>query len=123
MTQWYSIQDLYSFEGKKLRHSKNPKTKWIKLDCVYKIRVGNKIVHVGRSDTCKNHGPAEKVRKAIIQMLGLESENAGVTLTKFWHKIRLNYLPNSSNISIGVIKTKNVGTVYKKEHQNTNIRV
>ena len=121
--KWYKLKDFYYFQGKRLRHSKTPTTKWIKLNCVYKIRIGDKIVHVGRSDTCKKHGPAEKVRKAIVQLLALEPHNPSVSPTKLWREIRLRYKPNSSNISIGVIKTKNVGTVYKKEHQNTNIRV
>ena len=73
MIKWYKITDFYRFEGKRLRHSKNPTTKWIRLNCVYKLRVGSKIVHVGRSDTCKKHGPAEKVRKAIVQLLALET--------------------------------------------------
>ena len=46
---------------------KNPKTKWIRLSCVYKIKIKSKIVHVGRSDTCKKHGGAEKVRKALVK--------------------------------------------------------
>ena len=41
MIHWYTIKDFYYFEGKKLRHSKSPKTKWIKLKCVYKIKIKN----------------------------------------------------------------------------------
>ena len=115
MIKWYSIKDFYYFEGKKLRHSKNPKTKWIKLKCVYKIKIGNKIVHVGRSDTCKKHGPAEKVRKAIVQLLGIEAHNPSITLTKIWQQIRLKYRPNSSNISIGVIETNAISKTYIQE--------
>ena len=115
MTTWYKIKDFYTFEGKKLRHSKKPKTKWIKLNCVYKIKIGDKVVHVGRSDTCKKHGPAEKVRKAIVHLLGLEQHNPSVTPTKMWKEIRLRYRPNSSNISIGVIKTNAVAKTYLQE--------
>ena len=115
MIKWYSIKDFYYFEGKKLRHSKNPTTKWIKLKCVYKIKIGNKIVHVGRSDTCKKHGPAEKVRKAIVQLLALEPHNPSVATTKLWKEIRLKYRPNSSNISIGVIETNAIAKTYLQE--------
>ena len=115
MTEWYSIKDFYTFQEKKLRHSKKPKTKWIKLNCVYKIKIGDKVVHVGRSDTCNKHGPAEKVRKAIVQLLGLEQHNPSVTPTKMWKEIRLRYRPNSSNISIGVIKTNAVAKTYLQE--------
>ena len=41
--KWYSIEDLYHIEGYKIKHSKNPKTKWIRLNCVYKIKINNKI--------------------------------------------------------------------------------
>ena len=49
--KWYSIEDLYDIEGFKIKHTKTPKTKWIRLPCVYKIKIGSKIIHVGRSDT------------------------------------------------------------------------
>ena len=115
MTTWYKIKDFYTFEGKKLRHSKTPKIKWIKCRCVYKIRIRNHIVHVGRSDTCKKHGPAEKVRKAIIQLLGLEAHNASVSTTKFWSEVKLKYKPNTSNISIGVIETNVIPKTFLQE--------
>jgi hypothetical protein len=115
MIKWYKITDFYRFEGKRLRHSKNPTTKWIRLNCVYKLRVGSKIVHVGRSDTCKKHGPAEKVRKAIVQLLALETHNPSVTPTKTWREIRLRHRPNSSNISIGVIETNAIARTYLQE--------
>jgi hypothetical protein len=115
MIKWYNINDFYYFDGKRLRHSKTPTTKWIKLKCVYKIRVGDKIVHVGRSDTCKKHGPAEKVRKAIVQLLGLEPSNPSVVPTKLWLEIRLRHRPNSSNISIGVIETNAIAKTYLQE--------
>ena len=35
--KWYSIQDLYTIEKYKIKHRKDPVTKWIKLPCVYKI--------------------------------------------------------------------------------------
>ena len=120
MTEWYSIKDFYYFQGKKLRHSKNPSTKWIKLKCVYKIKIGNAVVHTGRSDTCKKHGPAEKVRKAIVQLLALEEHNPSVTSTKLWQSIRLKYRPNSSNIRIGVIKTNAVAETYLQETKGKN---
>ena len=113
--KWYTINDFYYFQGKKLRHSKTPTTKWIKLKCVYKIRIGKEVVHVGRSDTCKKHGPAEKVRKAIVQLLALEQHNPSVVPTKFWKEIRLRYRPNSSNISIGVIQTNAIRKTYLQE--------
>ena len=72
---WYTINDLYTVQRFKIKHSKTPKTKWIKLPCVYKIKIDNKIVHVGRSDTCKKHGGAEKVRKALVNLLGLWENN------------------------------------------------
>ena len=74
---WYTINDLYTIERFKIKHSKNPKTKWIKLPCVYKIKIDNKIVHVGRSDTCKKHGGAEKVRKALVNLLGFGIQSIG----------------------------------------------
>ena len=113
--QWYNIDDLYTVEGFKIKHNKNPKTRWIKLPCVYKIKIANKVVHVGRSDTCKKHGPAEKVRKAIVQLLGLEPHNPSVSTTKLWREIRLRYRPNSSNISIGVIETNAIARTYLQE--------
>lgn len=113
--KWYSIKDFYYFEGRKLRHSKNPTTKWVKLKCVYKIKIGKQVVHVGRSDTCKKHGPAEKVRKAIVQLLGLENYNPSVAPTKMWQSIRLKYRPNDTNISIGVIETNAIAKTYLQE--------
>ena len=113
--KWYSIQDLYTIEKYKIKHKKDPVTKWSKLRCVYKIKIGKKIVHFGRSDTCKKHGPAEKVRKAIVQLLALEEHNPSVAPTKLWREIRLRYRPNSSNISIGVIETNAVAKTYLQE--------
>ena len=49
--KWYSINDLYTVKNYKIKHNKTPVTKWIKLKCVYKIKVGDQVVHVGRSDT------------------------------------------------------------------------
>tara|TARA_B100000900_G_C19942374_1_gene458237 strand:+ start:32 stop:484 length:453 start_codon:yes stop_codon:yes gene_type:complete len=112
---WYSIEDLYTIERFKIKHSKTPKTKWIKLPCVYKIKIDNKIVHVGRSDTCKKHGGAEKVRKALVNLLGLWEYNPSVTKTKIWEKIRLQHRPNSSNIRIGIIKTNAIKKTYLQE--------
>ena len=112
---WYSIHDLYTIEKYKIRHSKNPATKWVRLPCVYKIKIDNKIVHVGRSDTCKKHGGAEKVRKALVNLLGLWEYNPSVTKTKIWETIRLQHRPNSSNIRIGIIKTNAIKKTYLQE--------
>tara|TARA_B100000900_G_scaffold25809_1_gene20074 strand:+ start:1554 stop:1913 length:360 start_codon:yes stop_codon:yes gene_type:complete len=113
--KWYSIEDLYHIEGFKIRHSKNPKTKWIRLPCVYKIKIDKKIVHVGRSDTCKKHGGAEKVRKALVNLLAIWEYNRSVPKTKTWDKIRLQHRPNSSNIRIGIIKTNAIEKTYLQE--------
>ncbi len=113
--KWYTIQDLYTVEKYKIRHSKTPKTKWIKLSCVYKIKIGNKIVHVGKSNTCRKHGGAEKVRKAIVNMLNINDHNPSVTKTKFWEQIRLQHRPNSSNIRIGIIETNDIEKTYLQE--------
>ena len=113
--KWYSIQDLYTIEKYKIRHSKNPATKWIRLPCVYKIKKNSKVVHVGRSDTCRKHGGAEKVRKALVNLLGLWEYNPSVTKTKTWEKIRLQHRPNSSNIKIGIIETNDIGKTYLQE--------
>ena len=112
---WYTINDLYTVERFKIKHSKTPKTKWVRLSCVYKIKIDNKIVHVGRSDTCKKHGGAEKVRKALVNLLGLWEYNPSVTKTKIWEKIRLQHKPNSSNIRIGIIKTNAIKKIYLQE--------
>tara|TARA_R110000851_G_scaffold295993_1_gene450999 strand:+ start:387 stop:737 length:351 start_codon:yes stop_codon:yes gene_type:complete len=113
--KWYNIEDLYTVEKYKIKHNKTPKTTWIKLSCVYKIKIGNKIVHVGRSDTCRKHGGAEKVRKALVNLLGLWEYNPSVTKTKIWDKIRLQHRPNSSNIKIGIIETNAIGKTYLQE--------
>ena len=112
---WYNINDLYTVEKYKIKHSKTPKTKWIRLNCVYKIKVGPDIVHVGRSDTCKKHGGAEKVRKALVNLLNLHEYNPSVPKTKVWDKIRLQHRPNSSNIKIGIIKTNAIKKTYLQE--------
>jgi hypothetical protein len=118
---WHPISDFYVFDSEhRCRHRKDPPRKWIRLSCVYKIKIDNKIVYVGRSDTCRKHGPAEKVRKAIVQLLGLENYNPSVATTKLWREIRLQHRPNSSNIHIGVIETKNVQRIYTQESQRTD---
>ena len=118
---WHPISDFYIFDSEhRCRHRKDPPRKWIRLSCVYKIKIDNKIVHIGRSDTCRKHGPAEKVRKAIVQLLGLENYNPSVATTKMWREIRLQHRPNSSNIHIGVIETKNVQRIYTQESQRTD---
>jgi len=113
--KWYSIQDLYTVEKYKIRHSKTPAAKWIRLPCVYKIKINNKVVHVGRSDTCRKHGGAEKVRKALVNLLGLWEYNPSVTKTKIWDQIRLQNKPNSSNIRIGILETNDIEKTYLQE--------
>ena len=118
--KWYSIADLYTIDKYKVKHSKTPKTEWIRLPCVYKIKIKNKIVHVGRSDTCKKHGGAEKVRKALVNLLGVLEYNPSVNKTKYWEKIRLQHRPNSSNIKIGIIKTNAIKKTYLQETMGKN---
>ena len=113
--KWYKIEDLYTMDKYKIRHNRNPKTEWIRLPCVYKIKINEKIVHVGRSDTCKKHGGAEKVRKALVNLLNVFEYNPSVTKTKYWEKIRLQHRPNSSNIKIGIIKTNAIQKTYLQE--------
>ena len=112
---YYNISDLYTIDKFKIKHRKDPVTKWIRLPCVYKIKIGNSVVHVGRSDTCKKHGGAEKVRKAIVNLLGVCGHNPSVPETKYWKGIRLKFRPNSSNIKIGIIKTNAINKVYIQE--------
>ena len=113
--KWYSIQDLYTIDKYKIQHSKTPTTKWVRLPCVYKIKINSKVVHVGRSDTCRKHGGAEKVRKALVNLLGIWDYNPSVPKTKTWEKIRLQHRPNSSNIKIGIIETNDIGKTYLQE--------
>jgi hypothetical protein len=115
MIEWYSIEDLYTINDYKIKHSKNPATKWIRVNCVYKIKIDENIVHVGRSDTCKKHGGAEKVRKAIVNLLNLNQHNTSVPVTKYWSDIRLKYKPKPSNIKIGIIKTNAIQKTYLQE--------
>ncbi len=118
--KWYSIEDLYTIEKYKIRHNKNPATKWVRLPCVYKIKINNTVVHIGRSDTCKKHGGAEKVRKALVNLLNILEYNPSVTKTKYFEKIRLQHRPNSSNIKIGIIKTNAIKKTYIQETQRSN---
>ena len=119
-TNWYSIEDLYTIEKYKIKHKKNPVIKWIRLPCVYKIRINAKIVHVGRSDTCRKHGGAEKVRKALVNLLNIHEHNPSVTRTKLWEQIRLQHRPNSSNIKIGIIETDDIKKTYLQETSGKN---
>ena len=114
-TKWFSISDLNTIQDYKIKHKKDPVTKWIRLPCVYKIKIANKIVHVGRSDTCKKHGGAEKVRKALVNLLNVHEYNPSVPKTKTWDQIRLQHKPNSSNIKIGIIETNAIGKTYLQE--------
>ena len=118
--KWYSIQDLYTIKNYKITHKKEPATKWIRLPCVYKIKINNSIVEVGRSDTCKKHGGAEKVRKAIVNLLAVFEQNTSVPKTKRWEQIRLRHRPNSSNIKIGIIKTNAIKKTYLQETKGKN---
>ena len=118
--KWYTISDFYTWDDKKCRHRRDPVTKWVKLPCVYKIKIGESIVHIGRSDTCKKHGGAEKVRKAIVNLLNLTLDNPSVPKTKYWKEIRLKYTPNSTNIKIGIIKTNAIAKTYIQETQRSN---
>tara|TARA_B100000123_G_scaffold114598_1_gene84387 strand:- start:183 stop:551 length:369 start_codon:yes stop_codon:yes gene_type:complete len=119
-TKWYAIEDLYTIEKYKIKHNKNPKTKWIRLPCVYKIKINETVVEIGRSDTCKKHGGAEKVRKAIVNLLNVVEHNPSVTKTKRWEEIRLLHRPNSSNIKIGIIKTNAIKKTYLQETMGKN---
>ena len=119
-TEWYAIEDLYTIEKYKIKHNKNPKTKWIRLPCVYKIKINETVVEIGRSDTCKKHGGAEKVRKAIVNLLNVVEHNPSVTKTKRWEQIRLLHRPNSSNIKIGIIKTNAIKKTYLQETMGKN---
>ena len=118
--KWYSIQDLYTIKNYKITHKKEPATKWIRLPCVYKIKINSAIVEVGRSDTCKKHGGAEKVRKAIVNLLAVFEQNTSVAKTKRWEQIRLRHRPNSSNIKIGIIKTNAIKKTYLQETMGKN---
>jgi hypothetical protein len=113
---WHPVTDFYTFtRDYKCRHRKDPPYTWIRLSCVYKISINDTVVHVGRSDTCKKHGGAEKVRKAIVNLLNLNQYNTSVPITKYWSEIRLRYRPNSSNIKIGIIKTNAINKTYLQE--------
>ena len=113
-TNWYNITDLYTIDDYKVKHNRNPKIKFIKLPCVYKISINDKVVHVGRS---------EKVRKAIVNLLNVLDHNPSVTKTKYWEEIRLQHRPNSSNIKIGIIKTNAIKKNYIQEAKRNNIQI
>mgnify|MGYP001337525286 FL=1 len=112
---WFSIEDLYTIEKYKIKHKKNPVTKWVRLPCVYKIKIKDTVVEVGRSDTCKKHGGAEKVRKALVNLLNVLEYNKSVSKIKRYEQIRLRHRPNSSNIKIGIIKTNAIRKTYLQE--------
>ena len=118
--KWYNIEDLYTIKKFKITHKKDPATKWIRLPCVYKIKIDNTVVEVGRSDTCKKHGGAEKVRKALVNLLNVLEHNKSVSKTKRWEQIRLRHRPNSSNIKIGIIKTNAIKKTYLQEALGNN---
>ena len=113
----FNVEDLYQIQGKKIKHisKKDHKLNWIGGKCVYKILVEEKVIHVGRSDTCRKHGGAEKTRKAIIQLLGWEKHNPGITTTKNWKNLKNQYRPTLENIGIEIIFTDDIEKVYNKE--------
>jgi hypothetical protein len=113
----FSVEDLYIVENKKIKNiaKKDHDVNWIGGSCVYKILIGDQVVHVGRSDTCKKHGGAEKTRKAIVQLLGWEKHNPGITTTKIWKNIKDKYTPDIKNINVEIIFTDNIEKVYNKE--------
>jgi len=113
--KWYPIKEFYQIDDWKVKHRRNPKKKFIQLSCVYKIAINNTVVHIGKSTTCKKHGPAEKVRKAIVQLLDLCEHNPSVGKTKMWEQIRLQHKPKYTNIQIGVIETDAVDKIYTQE--------
>ena len=114
-TKWYKIDELYDFTNLRLTHKK--KGLFLRLSCVYKIKIDDKLVHVGRSDTCRKHGGAEKVRKALVQMLHLHDSNPSVIKTKYWETVRQEYHATPMNIQIGIIETDDIEKVYTKEHK------
>ena len=114
----FKVSDLYNIENKKIKHisKKKQHTEWVGGSCVYKIIVDDEIVHVGRSDTCKKHGGAEKTRKAIIQLLGWEKHNPGISTTKHWKYLRERYLfPRLDDIQVEILFTNNIEKLYNKE--------
>jgi len=117
-TKWYDIEKFYDFENLHITHKK--KSEFVKLPCVYKIRIDNKVVHVGRSDTCRKHGGAEKVRKALVQLLHLYEHNKSVKPTSHWETIRQEYHPTPANIEIGIIETHDIEKIYTQESQRAH---
>ena len=81
--------------------------KWHSIEDLYTIEK-YKIKH-------KKHGGAEKVRKALVNLLNVFEHNTSVTKTKYWERIRLQHKPNSSNIRIGIIKTNAIKKTYLQE--------
>ena len=71
--KWYDISDLYTIKNYKITHRKDPVTKWIRLPCVYKIKINNAIVEVGRSDTCKKPVSYTHLQKARRRRKSKES--------------------------------------------------
>ncbi len=114
----YKVEDLYNIKGKKIRHisKKDHKIDWIGGKCVYKILIDDELAHVGRSDTCRKHGGAEKTRKAVVQLLGWEKSNPGVTTTKSWKYLREKYgdiYPD--DIKVEILFTNNIEKLYNEE--------
>ena len=116
-TNWHTVDSLYIINKKKIKHipKKVASVDWVGIDCVYKIKINNKVIHVGRSDTCKKHGGAEKTRKALVQLMGWETTNPGIITTKLWESIKKTYKPKIGNIRIGIIATNDIERVYNKE--------
>ena len=114
----FEIKDLYQIKGKKIRHisKKDHKIDWVGGSCVYKILVDDELVHVGRSDTCQKHGGAEKTRKAIVQLLGWEKHNPGISTTKHWKYLRERYGSiYPEDIKVEILFTNNIEKLYNKE--------
>ena len=119
-TVMFKIQDLYQIKNKKITHipKKKHTVNWIGGSCVYKLLINNKLIHVGRSDTCKKHGGAEKTRKAVVQLLGWEDHNPGISTTKIWKQLKESLNPDLDDISIEIIFTDSIDRVYNKESKN-----
>lgn len=116
--KWHGIEKFYNFDNMQITHRKN--SEFVRLSCVYKIKIHRKVVHVGRSDTCRKHGGAEKVRKALVQLLCLHEHNRSVPKTQHWEGIRQQHHPNPVNIEIGIIETNDIDKVYSKESQGAH---
>jgi hypothetical protein len=117
-TKWHDIEKFYNFTNMKVTHKKN--SEFVRLPCVYKIKIKKKLVHVGRSDTCRKHGGAEKVRKALVQLLNLYEHNNSIRPTKYWEAVRQEHHPTPCDIEIGIIETDDIAKIYTQESQRAH---